>query len=114
MHARAILANPTRFRLMAVCDLDVERLTPFAAEFEIANTYTEADAMLAAEQPDVLCFATMPHMRLPLVQLGVKYGVKAISLEKPMALSLGEAKQMVDLCAAADVKLIVCHQWRYS
>ena len=21
---------------------------------------------------------------------------------------------MVDLCAASDVKLIVCHQWRYS
>ena len=114
IHARAILANSARFRLVAVCDLDVERLTPFATEFEIANTYTDAEAMLVAEQPDVLCFATMPNVRLPLVELGVKHGVKAISLEKPMALSLGEAKQMVDLCAAADVKLIVCHQWRYS
>jgi predicted dehydrogenase len=108
------LANPARFRLTGVCDVDVDRLTPFAAEFEIAHTYTDAEAMLAAEQADILCFATMPNMRLPLVQLGVTYGVKAIALEKPMALSLGEAKHMVELCAAADVKLIVCHQWRYS
>ena len=114
MHARGILAHPERFHLTAVCDLDRERLTSFAAEFDIASTYTEADAMLAAEKPEVLCFATMPDMRLPLVELGVKHGVKAIALEKPMALSLREAKQMVEQCAAAGVKLIVCHQWRYS
>ena len=114
MHARAILASPERFHLTAVCDLDTERLTPFAAEFGIANAYTDADAMLAAERPDILCFATMPEIRLPLVELGVKHGVKAIAFEKPMALSLREAKQIVHLCDGAGVKGIVCHQWRHS
>lgn len=114
MHARAILAHAERFTLTAVCDLDVERLAAFAAAFEIARSYTDADAMLASEQPDVLCFATMPAMRLPLVELGVKHGVKAIACEKPMALSLQEAKRMVDICDAAGIKLVVCHQWRYS
>lgn len=113
-HARAILAHPQRYALKAVCDLDVERLRPFAATFGIANTYTDANAMLARETPDVLCFATMPQSRLSLVELGVAYGVKAISLEKPLALSLAEAKRICDLCTAANVKLIVCHQWRYS
>ncbi len=114
MHARAILANPEHFALTAVCDLDAERLMPFAAELGIANAYTDADAMLAAERPDVLCFATMPDIRLPLVELGVKHGVKAIAFEKPMALSLHEAKQIVSLCENAGVKSIVCHQWRHS
>lgn len=114
MHARAILASPERFTLTSVCDLDVERLTPFAAEFDIAHTYTDAAAMLAAERPEILCFATMPDMRLPLVELGVRYGVKAIAFEKPMALSLREAKQMMELCETAGVKSIVCHQWRHS
>ncbi|ETW97271.1 MAG: hypothetical protein ETSY1_23355 [Candidatus Entotheonella factor] len=114
MHARAILANPQRFTLTAVCDVDAERLTQFAAAFDIANTYTDADAMLAAERPDVLCFATMPDMRLPLVELGVNHGVKAIAFEKPMALSLHEAKHIVELCDRAGVLGIVCHQWRHS
>lgn len=114
MHARAILSQPQRFNLTAVCDLDPERLDAFVAEFGLAKTYTDADTMLAAEQPDVLCFATMPNVRLPLVELGIRHGVKAIAFEKPMALSLAEAKQMVDLSAADGVKLIVCHQWRFS
>lgn len=114
MHTRAIMANQDRFKLVAVCDLDRRRLEPFAAEFAIARTYADAETMLAAEQPDVLCFATMPAVRLPLVELGVKYGVKAIAVEKPMALSLAEAKRMTDLCTAAGVRLVVCHQLKYS
>ena len=91
MHANAIAAHPDRFALTAICDLDPDRLAPFADKFGISTTYTDADTMLATEQPDILCFATMPNVRLPLVELGVKHGVKAIALEKPMALSLREA-----------------------
>lgn len=114
MHAQAILANAARFDLVAVCDLNTARLRPFAARFGIAKTYTEAEAMLAAEQPDVLCFATLPAIRLPLIALGVKHRVQAIACEKPMALSLAEAKTITDICAAAGVKLIVCHQLKYG
>jgi predicted dehydrogenase len=114
MHARAILANQDRLQLSAVCDLDGGRLGTLAAEFGVDRTYTDVEAMLAAEQPDVLCFATMPAVRLPLVEVGVKHGVKAIACEKPMALSLAEAKRITDLCAAAEVTMIVCHQLKYS
>jgi predicted dehydrogenase len=62
----------------------------------------------------VLCFATLPAIRLPLIELGVKHGVKAIAYEKPMALSLAEAKQITDVCAAAGVRTIVCHQLKYG
>jgi predicted dehydrogenase len=85
-----------------------------AAQCGGAHLYTDAEAMLAAERPEVLCFATPPAIRLPLVELGVTYGVKAIAFEKPMALSLAEAKAILDLCTAAQVKMIVCHQWKYQ
>lgn len=114
MHARAVLSNLERFHLLAVCDLDRQRLQPFAEQFGIPTSYTDADTMLAETQPDVLVFATLPSIRLPLVELGVKYGVKAIAFEKPMALSLAEAKKITDLCAAAGVKTIVCHQLKYA
>lgn len=110
MHAQGVIANPERLELIAVCDLNAERLMSFATQFGIQKTYTDADTMLAKEKPDILCFATPPHIRLPLVELGVKHGVQAIAYEKPMALSLAEAKRITDLCAAARVKTIVCHQ----
>lgn len=114
MHAQAILAFPERFHLVAVCDMQRDRLLPFAAQFGIARTYTDACTMLATERPDIFCFATLPAMRLPLVQLGVQHGVKAIACEKPMALSLAEAQTMLALCNAAGVRLIVCHQLKYG
>jgi predicted dehydrogenase len=113
MQAQAVQANPAHFELVAVCDRDAPRLRTLAAQCGAAHTYTDAEAMLAAERPEVLCFATPPAVRLPLVELGVTYGVKAVALEKPLALSLAEAKAILDLCTAAQVKLIVCHQWKY-
>ena len=114
MHTRGILANPERFELVAVCDMDTERLSALAQQFGIQKTYTDAATMLATEQPDVLCFATLPAIRLPLIELGVSHHVKAIAYEKPMALSLAEARRITNICATAGVKTIVCHQLRYG
>jgi predicted dehydrogenase len=114
MQVQAVQANPAHFELVAVCDLNPQRLETLAAQCGITHVYTDAEAMLAAERPEVLCFATPPAVRLPLVELGVRYEVKAMALEKPMALSLTEAKTILDLCTAAQVKLIVCHQWKYQ
>src|SRR5262249_41073194 len=76
--------------------------------------YADAEAMLASEAPDALCLATPCLVRLPLVELAVAYGVRAIALEKPLAPSLAEARRIVDLCAAAGVKGVVCHQLRHA
>ena len=113
-HAEAFLANSDRFDLVAVCDLNEERLQAVSSDLGIGTTYTDADTMLAAEQPDVFCFCTLPHIRLPLIELGVKHGVKAIAYEKPMATTLAEAEQIAKLCADAGIKTIVSHQHKYG
>ncbi|MDR1419293.1 MAG: hypothetical protein LBI86_02860 [Treponema sp.] len=55
--------------------------------------------MMNALKPDIPAFATMPHIRIPLVEPAVKYRVKGLLFEKPMAISLNEAA--------------VCHQHTY-
>ena len=42
-----------------------------------------------------------------MIELAVKYGIKAISLEKPMAESMKEAKAMKDLCVRNGIKAVV-------
>lgn len=113
-HALGLRACGSRFALTALCDVDERRLSSLAEELGGVRRYANADAMLAAEAPDVLCFATPPVVRLPLVQLGVANGVRAIAMEKPLAPSLTEAARIVDLCAAAGVKGVVCHQLRHA
>ena len=104
VHATGFLANRDRFDLVALCDLDRERLRQGAEQFGVAAAYTDAEAMLAETRPDIFCFVTQPHLRLPMVELGARYGVKAIAFEKPMATSLQEAKAIVDLCHAHGIR----------
>jgi len=114
-HAAAFLANADRFDLTAVCDLDPGRLEEAKKELSTdVCLYGDAAEALDREEPDVLCFCTQPDVRLELVRLGIEHGVTAIAYEKPMALSLAEARQLVDLCNQAGVKSIVSHQHKYG
>jgi predicted dehydrogenase len=112
-HALGLLANPDRFELVALCDLDAQRLGALAHALGIARVYTDAGAMLAAERPDLLCFATPPAVRVELVELAVRHDVRAIAFEKPLALSLADARRIVELCAGG-TKAVVCHQLKYA
>lgn len=113
-HAEAFLQNSDRFDLVALCDKDSERLQSLSSVLNIPETYTDAEGMLSSERPEVFCFATLPQVRLELIELGIKHGVKAIAYEKPMATSLAEAQRIRDLCREAGVKTIVSHQHKYG
>ena len=85
-HALGLLANPDRFELVALCDQDDARLGALAAKLGISRGYADAEDMLAAERPDVLCFATPPAVRLQLVVMYMLLGGNAVA-----ALVAGEA-----------------------
>ena len=102
------------FDLVALCDRNPDKVSRLAQRCGVAKTYSDAEEMLALERPDILCFATLPATRLPLVELGVKYGVKVIAFEKPMANELAEAHEIYRLLKRAGVKAIVSHQQKYD
>ena len=112
-HVEGFLALPDRFELVGLCDLDAGKLKRVADKYGIARTWPDADAMLAATRPDVFCFVTQPNVRLPMVELGIRHGVRAIAFEKPMATSLKEARAIRDLCVSHKVKATVSHQQKY-
>jgi predicted dehydrogenase len=119
VHVEGFLSNSDRFSLAAVCDLDEGRLEQAAEKYgssaglELLATYTDAEKMLAETKPDVFCFVTQPDVRLPLVELGIRYAVKALAFEKPMATSLKEAWTIADLCRQHGIKAVVSHQQKY-
>jgi predicted dehydrogenase len=115
IHLKSLLANSDRFEVVAVCDINPEALQQGA---EIAGLgedrrYTDAEQMLADIRPDVFCFITKPDVRLPLAQLAAKYKVKGLILEKPMATSIQEAREIVALCHENGIKCAVSHQQKY-
>ncbi|MDR0387186.1 MAG: Gfo/Idh/MocA family oxidoreductase [Treponema sp.] len=115
IHLYGLLNNPGSFEVAGVCDRHPDRLEAGADEYSIPKEkrFTDAEAMMAAVKPDILAFATMPHIRVPLVELAVKYRVKGLLFEKPLAISLNEAAEIVRLCHKNNIKAAVCHQHKY-
>jgi predicted dehydrogenase len=109
------LKNRERFRVAGLCDHKNVNLEESAKIYNIPQNmlYNDADEMMRAKKPDILVFATLPHIRLPLVELGVKYGVKGILFEKPMSTSIYEAARIVKLCKDNNIKAGVCQQHKY-
>jgi predicted dehydrogenase len=113
IHAEGFAGNPDRFEMIAFSEINEERLKEAANTFGVSAIYTDTERMLAETKPDVFCFATMPHLRLPMIELAAKYGVKAVAFEKPMSTSIQEARQIVSICKENQIKAIVCHQHKY-
>jgi len=115
IHANAFLELPDRFELVVLCDLGREKLETYADSRDLSPDilYADAKKMLDEIRPDVFCFVTQPDLRLPMVELAGKYGVKGLAFEKPMATSLREAWAITKLCRKNNIKAVVSHQHKY-
>lgn len=115
VHLHGFLENRDMFEVKGICDRRDVHLQESVKQYGISPDicYADAEEMLKTVKPDVMAFVTMPHIRLPLVKLAVKYKVKGLLFEKPMAVSLEEADEIVRLCEAHEIKTIVCHQHKY-
>jgi predicted dehydrogenase len=112
-HADAFQKN-SRFKLVGLCDIDAARLEAAAQKFGVNETSADAAALARKLRPDIFCFCTLPDLRLPLIRAGVEAGAKLIAYEKPTALSMNEALEMMRLTRSAGVKTVVSHQHRYG
>lgn len=115
IHIHGLLGNPDDFEITGICDIKQEALDLVAEEYHLQHVpqFLDVEEMLKTVRPEVFVFVTYPDMRLNMIELAIRYGVKAVSFEKPMAESLPEAKRMVDLCHEHGIKAIVCHQQKY-
>jgi predicted dehydrogenase len=100
--------------MVALCDQDTDRLANAAQAAGVTACYTDAKTMLERHRPDVFSFVTQPTLRKPLVELAIEHGVKVISIEKPIALSVTEARELCTAASGSGVRLVVCHQHKYG
>lgn len=112
-HLKGLLESG-RFEIVALCDIDASKMEAAARDFSLdVPLYTDAETMLKEQHPEVFVFLTLPNLRLSMLHLAEKYNVHAVSLEKPMAESLQEAHEMLEICRRAGIKAVVCHQQKY-
>ncbi|MGQ0636491.1 MAG: Gfo/Idh/MocA family protein [Planctomycetaceae bacterium] len=91
---------------VAVCDVDLSKAKALAREFGVQRVYNDAEQMLKHEALDVLDIVASIEAHAPLVRLAAAHRLPVIC-QKPMASSLREAEEMVDVCRRAGVRFLV-------
>lgn len=112
-HAAGYETSPDA-EIVAVADINAYNLNKFMEEHNVPRGYLSADEMLANEELDIVSICLWPHLHAPMTIKVAEAGVKAIHCEKPMALTYGEAKAMVEACDKNNVVLTFNHQRRFG
>ncbi len=99
-------------KLTAVCDCKIERAKDIGTTYNIPY-YEDMDIMLENEDLDVVVVLTESGNHANHVVNLAKYG-KHIIVEKPMALTLDDADQMIQACDQNGIKLFVVKQNRFN
>ncbi len=103
--------------LVACADIVSENAAAFAAAYDIddANVYEKYEEMLSETEPDVVSVCVPPDAHADIViDIAQRSVVEAIHCEKPLALTWGDAKRMVEECEAEGVALTINHQQRFG
>ena len=110
-HVNGWKVQGDRAKMIAVADLLEDRRNARAADFG-AKAYETADALLAAEKPDIvdICLPTALHL---------EYAVKAmragahVLCEKPLCLSAEKAQELLAVEKETGKRMMVAHVVRF-
>lgn len=120
-HVEGIVANKDEAVLTAVCDIITENAEKRKIEYEekVQDTnikvtvYKDYKEMLDKEDIDVVVIGTESGYHAEIAIYCMNKG-KHVIVEKPMALSIEDADEMIKVSKANGVKLCVSHQNRFN
>ena len=117
-HIAAVMNNAEQLELCAVCDPVPERMEAVLAPLpqeqrDLVRRYTDHREMLEKEQPQLCAVATESgeHAR---VGMDVLRAGSNIIIEKPIALSIADARRLIAEAESRGLKLCACHQNRFN
>ena len=82
--------------------------------FENANIYTSEDDMLANESPDIVEICLWTGLHLPVFKKCAEAGIKDVFMEKPMAPTWAECREIARIAEETGCRLYFSHQRRFQ
>lgn len=112
-HAKAYTLHP-RIELAGAVDPDSQRLRQFGEAWNVPALDTRLEPLLESATADIVSICNPNSLHFDTLKKVIPFRPKAILCEKPLALSSTEAEQMVDLCRAQGVALVVNYIRRWD
>lgn len=111
-HAELLSGVVEGAKLVAVCDIDEAKAKGFSETYGV-DWFLDMDQMMARAEPDIVSVLTPSGMHSNHVVQLSKFG-KHIVVEKPMALTLDDADEMIASCDEYGCRLFVVKQNRFN
>ena len=115
-HMKAAVNN--QLEISAVCDVVPEHMEVLLAKHELQNDmsilrYTDYRSMIQEVKPDLVSLATESGIHAEIALFCIDHGVHVI-IEKPMAMSISDANEIIRHSEEKHVKVSACHQNRFN
>ena len=107
-----------QLEISAVCDVVPEHMEVLLAKHELQNDmsilrYTDYRSMIQEVKPDLVSIATESGIHAEIALFCIDHGVHVI-IEKPMAMSISDANEIIQRSEEKHVKVSACHQNRFN
>ncbi len=118
-HIEAIINNRERMELVSVCDIFEDRALEKSLEYKKnvkssnVNIYSDYKTMFDNEKLDIVTIASESGYHSEIAIRALENKINVI-VEKPMALSVLDAQNMVETARRNNKKLAVCFQNRFN
>ena len=115
-HVKAVLNNNLEF--VAVCDVDPEHMEEVLAKHDKQNDpsikrYTDYKKMIEENEIELVGIATESGNHAEIALYCIDHGINVI-IEKPMAMSIADAEEIIQRSEKKGVKVSACHQNRFN
>lgn len=111
-----VAAQNNSLEIVAICDIDSQMMQDKIMKLNLNPTisqYTNYSEMLEKEKPNLVAIATESGKHAEIALKCIEFGCHLI-IEKPIALSLQDAEEIILKAREKNVKVCVCHQNRFN
>lgn len=115
-HIKAVIKN--QLELIAACDVELEKIDMLFEKTALENRdsvkrYTDYKKMLAENEIELVGIATESGIHAEIALYCIDHGVNCI-IEKPIAMSIQDADEIIRRSEEKGVKVAACHQNRFN
>jgi predicted dehydrogenase len=107
------LVERPEFELRGVCERSPEQAARVSARYPNLRTWDNFDDVLADPEIDAVSIATPPRTHHALVRQALEAG-KHVLVEKPLATSVADAEELVEIAERRELVLMPGHTFVYS
>ena len=115
-HIKAVINNKLEF--VAVCDVLPQAMESLLAKHGLENAnsiarYTDYKQMIEENEIELISIATESGVHAEIALYCIDHGIHLI-IEKPIAMSIADADEIIARSQAKGVKVSACHQNRFN